>query len=175
MASTSTSTLIPVEQYLRTHYRPDRDYVDGVILERNAGENNHAYWQRAILLYLCEREKQLGIYVIQEQRVQVSPTRFRVPDICILVGGRPSEPVFTSPPFVCVEILSPEDRISRMQERIDDYLAFGVSYCWVIDPKTRRAWVHTPAGISEVKDGVLRTRKEADAPEIVVPLAELFD
>ena len=175
MASTSTSTLIPVEQYLRTHYRPDCDYVDGVILERNVGENDHAYWQRAILLYLCEREKQLGIYVIQEQRVQVSPTRFRVPDICILVGGRPSEPVFTSPPFVCVEILSPEDRIRRMQERIDDYLAFGVSYVWVIDPKTGRSWAYTNEGISELKDGVLRTRKQQGAPEIIVPLAELFD
>ena len=30
-------------------------------------------------------------------------------------------------------------------------------------------------GISEVKDGVLRTRKKATAPEIIVPLAELFD
>ena len=64
------------------------------------------------------------------------------------------------------EILSPEDRISRMQERIDDYLAFGVSYVWVIDPKTRRAWVHTPTGISEVKDGVLRTRKKATLPRL---------
>ena len=148
--------------------------VERIILERNVGENDHAYWQRAILLYLCKREKQLGIYVIQEQRIQVSPTRFRVPDICILVGGRPSEPVFTSPPFVCVEILSSEDRVSRMQERIDDYLAFGVSYCWVIDPKTGRSWAYTNEGISEVKDGVLRTRKQQGSPEIIVPLAELF-
>ncbi len=77
--------------------------------------------------------------------------------------------------MVCVEILSPEDRISRMQERIDDYLAFGVSYVWVVDPKTGRSWSHTNEGISEVKEGVLRTRKKADAPEIIVPLAELFD
>jgi len=81
------SALTPVEEYLRTHYRPDREYVDGVILERNVGENDHAYWQRAFLLYLCAREKQLGIYVIQEQRIQVSPMRFRVPDICVLSGG----------------------------------------------------------------------------------------
>jgi Uma2 family endonuclease len=62
-----------------------------------------------------------------------------------------------------------------MQERVDDYLAFGVGYVWVIDPKTRRAWVHTSAGISEAKDGVLRTRKLRGAPEIIVPLTELFD
>ena len=175
MASTSTSALIPVEEYLRTQYRPDRDYVDGIILERNVGENDHAFWQRAILLYLCKREKQLGIYVIQEQRIQVSPTCFRVPDICVVAGGRPSEPVFTSPPFICIEVLSPEDRIGRMQERIDDYLAFGVGYVWVIDPRTRRAWVHTPAGISEVKDGLLRAREQQGAPEVVVPFGELFD
>ncbi len=175
MASTSASTLIAVAEYLRTDYSPDRDYVDGVILERNVGEKDHNKLQKALLFYLGAREEELGIFVIHEQRLQVGATRYRVPDFCVVVGSEPDKQLFDEPPLVCVEILSPEDRISRMQERIDDYLAFGVSYCWVIDPKTRRAWVHTPTGISEVKDGVLRTRKKADAPEIVVPLAELFN
>ncbi|RTZ80097.1 MAG: EEP domain-containing protein, partial [Gammaproteobacteria bacterium] len=97
------------------------------------GETREAFTLCSMHLALGRRarEKQLGIYVIQEQRIQVSPMRFRVPDICVLSGGRPPEAVFTSPPFVCIEILSPEDRISRMQERVDDYLAFGVGYVWV--------------------------------------------
>ena len=175
MASTSTTTLIPVEEYLRTDYSPDRDYVDGVVLERHVGEKDHNKLQKALLFYLGARERELGIFVIHEQRLQVTATRYRVPDFCVIAGSEPDKQVFDEPPLVCVEILSPEDRISRMQERIDDYLAFGVGYVWVIDPKTRRAWVHTPAGISEAKDGVLRTDKGTGAPEIVVPLAELFD
>ena len=168
-------TIVPAEEYLSTVYRPDCDYVDGVVEERNVGENDHAYWQREILLYLCARQRELGIYVIQEQRVQIGPTRFRVPDIAIMLGGRPTEPIFTTPPLICIEVLSPEDRFSRLQQRIDDYIRFGVREAWVVDPKTKRAWVHDPQGSREVRDGVLRFAGESGAPEIIVPLQELFD
>ncbi|MGH9582202.1 MAG: hypothetical protein ACRD4O_04635 [Bryobacteraceae bacterium] len=56
-----------------------------------------------------------------------------------------------------------------MQERIDDYLNFGVRYVWVIHPRTRRAFAYTTNEFHEVKDGILRT----DSPEIRVPLSEL--
>jgi Uma2 family endonuclease len=111
-----------------------------------------------------------NIFVIQEQRVQVSPSRFRVPDIWVVAGPEPDEQVFTEPPFLCVEVLSPEDRVSRMQEKIGDYLSFGGSYVWPIDPLTRKAWVYTSESIHEVRDGWLRT----ESPDIAVPLDELF-
>lgn len=60
--------------------------------------------------------------------------------------------------------------MSRMQVKIDDYLAFGVSYVWVIDPQTRKAWVYTADLIREVRDGQLRTER----PDITVPLHSLF-
>src|ERR1051325_3552842 len=99
-------TLISVEEYLRTSYRPDCDYIDGEVVERNMGEKSHAKLQKAILLYLSAREKDLVIWAIQEQRVQVSSTRFRIPDICVTLG-EPAEQIFTHPPFICIEILSP--------------------------------------------------------------------
>jgi Uma2 family endonuclease len=170
-----THTIVPLEEYLRTAYRPDCDYIDGVVEERNVGENDHAYWQREILFYLRTRERELGIYVIQEQRVQIGPSRFRVPDISVMLGGRPTEPIFTTPPLICIEVLSPEDRFSRLQQRIDDYLRFGVRQVWVVDPKTKRGWIHDLGGSREVRDGVLRFEGERDAPEISVPLKELFD
>ena len=110
-----------------------------------------------------------------EQRVQIGPTRFRVPDICVVAGPEPDEQILTSPPFLCIEILSPEDRMSRMQEKIDNYLRFGVPYVWIIGPSTRRACVHTSQAMVEAKDGILRTPKGGNAVEIIVPLAELFD
>ena len=119
--------------------------------------------------YLYNRRQELGIHVVPEQRVQVQPTRFRVPDVCVVSGKEPSEQILTSPPFLCVEILSKDDRMSEMQERIDDYLSFGARYVWLVDPRTKRAQVYTSEGSHEVKDA-LRTRD----PEIVVPLLELF-
>ena len=166
----ASRTLVSVEEYLRTSYRPDCDYVDGEIVERNLGELDHSDLQSEISAYFRSRRKKLGVFAYVEQRVQVSPTRFRIPDVCVLVGDRPTEQVFRTPPFIAIEILSRDDRISQMQERIDDYLNFGVRYVWLIDPRTRRAWIHTTAGSHESQDGILRT----EDPAIELPLPEIF-
>ena len=164
-----TGTLVSVNEYLSTSYHPDRDYVDGYVEERNLGEFDHARLQTLLAIYFGSREKELGLCVVVEQRVQVSPTRFRVPDVCVLLGGRPKDQIFRTPPFICIEILSPEDRLSRVQERMRDYLHFGVPYVWMIDPETRQAYRWTLEGMFEIKE--LRTEN----PEIVVPLAALFE
>jgi Uma2 family endonuclease len=59
--------------------------------------------------------------------------------------------------------------MKEMQERIDDYLDFGVRHVWLLHPRTRRAFVYTAEAVREVKDGMLRT----DDSPICVPLAEL--
>lgn len=161
---------VSVDEYLHTAYDPDCDYVDGLIFDRNVGEKDHSKAQQEILVYLHERRQLWNIFAIQEQRVHVSPTRFRIPDVCVVVGPEPDEQIFTQPPFLCIEILSPEDRMSRMQVKIDDYLRFGVSCVWILDPQTRKAWIYTPDVIREVRDGILRTEN----PEIAVPLDEIF-
>jgi Uma2 family endonuclease len=164
----STAVTVPISEYLETSYRPDCEYIDGELLERNVGEWDHNRLQMLLSAYLCNREKELGILVVPEQRVQVKATRFRVPDINVVM--RPPEGgIIKEPPFLCIEILSPRDRMQEMQERIDDYLEFRVPYVWLIHPKTRRAFVYTAEGVREAKYGVLRTEN----PEIRVALTEL--
>ena len=165
-----TGALVPVEEYLRTTYDPDCDYVDGEVLERNLGERDHSKLQKKLILFFGNREKTWNIVVFPEQRVQVSPTRFRVPDICVYAGEEPQEQIFRTPPFICIEILSPEDRWERMQQKIDDYLRFGVLYVWVINPRDQRGWAYTKDGNPEVPDGVLRTEN----PSLAIPLDEIF-
>ncbi len=161
-----STTAVSVFDYLHTAYRPDVDYVDGDIEERNLGEYDHARLQGLIYAYLLTREKQWGTITLPEQRVQLSPTRFRVPDITV-VRERPKTGIITEPPILCIEILSPEDTHKRLRARIDDYLGFGVPFVWVIDPEDRRGWVYTPEGAREAPGGVL------SAGDISVPLAEL--
>jgi Uma2 family endonuclease len=164
----STATAISVSEYLNTSYRPDCDYLDGELLARNVGELDHSRLQMLLSQYLFSREKQWGIFVIPEQRVQVKARRFRVPDITV-IAGNPDGPIITKPPFLLIEILSPSDRLTEMQDRIDDYLSFGVSYVWLINPRTRQTYIYTSAGIREVRDGVLTTEN----PDIRVVLDEL--
>jgi Uma2 family endonuclease len=163
------ATIVPLAEYLDTSYRPDREYLDGELLERNVGEWDHSRLQTLLSGYLSNREKQWGILAVVEQRVQVKPTRFRVPDITVLTGPAPAGRVIDKPPLLCIEILSRSDRMAEMQERIDDYLDFGVPYVWLIHAGTRRAFVYTPDAVREVKDGILCT----DDPKIRVPLSEI--
>jgi Uma2 family endonuclease len=123
----------------------------------------------AVSAYYYLRRKEWGILVVPEQRVQVAPARFRVPDVCVIVDQGPPDQIFVTPPLICIEILSKDDRVSAMQDRIDDYLKFGVGYVWILDPARRKAWRCTAEGQHEVAD--LRTAN----PETIVPLAELFD
>jgi Uma2 family endonuclease len=166
-----SATLVSVKEYLSTSYRPDCEYLEGTILERNVGERDHSRLQMSLSAYLYIRRAQLGICVYPEQRVQVKAQRFRVPDICVVLGDEPPEQVFVRPPFLCVEILSKEDRMSEMLERVEDYLSFGVPYVWVIDPRRRWARVYDSAGVHEMKSGMLWTSN----PEIIVPFQQLFD
>lgn len=168
-ASMATGSLVSIEEYLNTSYRPDCDYVDGLVLERNLGEYDHARPQMAVSGYFYMRQRQWGILVVAEQRVQVSPTRFRVPDVCVILDQGQPDQVFRTPPFICIEVLSKDDRLSEMQDRVEDYLNFGVPYVWILDPARRKAWRCTSQGMLEVAE--LRTEN----PEILVPLAELFD
>jgi Uma2 family endonuclease len=145
------------------------DVVAVGVEERNVGETDHSYLQMAVGAYFYERRKTWGICVLPEERVQISPTRFRVPDLCVAVGSKPKEKILRTPPFICIEILSPEDRLSRVVERLNDYLRFGVPYVFLLDPEIRKAWRWTTAGMTEVSE--LRT----ESPDTLVPLEAVFE
>ena len=143
-------------EYLATDYQPDREYIDGVVLERNAGFGPHGLFQAALGGWLCAQQKRLLLCTLIAQRVQVSETHIRVPDVCV-VRKEDFANIVRRPPVLCVEILSPEDRWNRVQDSIADYLRFGVPEIWVIDPEEAKAWTCTPeGGLRQVADGVLR-------------------
>ena len=165
-----TSLLVSEHEYLTTSYEPECEFDNGTLIERNTGELPHSILmgQAAALLY--QRRKQHRIQVFMILRIHVGPGRYRVPDVCVYKQPAPREPIPSTPPFIAVEILSPEDRMGRVRKKIDEYLAFGVAYVWLIDPEERRADVYAASSFYEVKDGMLRT----EDPVIEVPLADLF-
>jgi Uma2 family endonuclease len=165
----AAGTIISVEQYLHTTYRPDCDYIDGEILERNVGELRHGRLQGVICAWLLTRETRWHIKCAPEVRLKVGARRFRIPDVMVLSAEAPVEQVVVTPPLVCIEILSSGDTLSQIWDRLQDYLAIGVPVCWIIDPLSRRGWLATPAGLVEAKDGILR------AGEIEMPLAEVLE
>ena len=164
----AVAELVSLEEYLRTSYRPDCDYVDGEVRERNLGEFEHSSTQREITLYFCIRYAGLRRRVLPEQRIQVKPNRFRIPDVCVLAESAPRESIIRTPPLLCIEILSKDDTLAEITERVKDYFQMGVPVCWIINPVTRQGWIATAEKLTEVTDGVLR------AGEIEMPLAEVI-
>ena len=72
--------------------------------------------------------------------MQVKATRFRVPDITVIVGPLPTTPILREPPFLCIEIVSKGDSMDDVQERIDDYIGFGVEHVWVVNSRKLVKW-----------------------------------
>ena len=143
----ATTTLISVEEYLRTTYRPDCDYVDGEVQERNMGETPHARLQSFFLRYFALHEDEWQIEALPEQRVHVAPRRYRIPDVMLAALPNLDERIVRTPPILCVEVLSSEDRMYRVKDRIDDYAKMGVLAAWVIDPWRRLIHVAGPDGV----------------------------
>lgn len=160
-----------VEQYLRTSFEgPDREFLDGEVVERNMGELPHGLVQGELVFLLRRLSPDFGLTVVPEIRLQISPTRFRVADLAAWRAGPIGTRIPTVPPFLAVEILSTEDRLTRMQPKIQEYLRLGVEHVWIVDPDERSALSYTPAAPAGVLVDVLRT----DDPPIEIRLADLL-
>lgn len=136
--------MVSVQEYLTSSYEADREYVDGELLERHSGEQAHSSAHLTAGVLIFQQGARLGIRVLMSQHVQVSSTRFRVPDVCVLPASAPRDPIVRQAPFLCVEILSRDDTVTRLNEKLSDYFQMGVRYVWVLDPLTTRAFCYTP-------------------------------
>lgn len=161
-------SLIPIEDYMHTSYSPDREYIDGVIVERNVGQGKHAYTQGRILRRVGDIVESKGLMALPELRTRVSPTRVRIPDVCVVSE---LEEVTSKPPLLCVEVMSPDDRWNRIRASVHDYEEMGVPCVWVVDPYERRAWIfEEDKPPTEVRDGMLR----AEALGVAVQLNDVL-
>jgi len=147
------AVLISVEEYLRTSYDPDCEYVEGEVLERNLGERGHSTLQLAFGALFHRNRAEWSVVPLTEQRVQVVANRYRVPDVCVIRREDPRDEIIRKAPLICLEVLSPEDTFSRLQTKVDDYVSMGVEHIWVIDPATRRAYVAGPQGFLDLASG----------------------
>src|SRR5215467_4831678 len=143
----TTSTAVPVEEYLRTTYDPDMEYVAGELVERHVGEHDHSWLQSLISSELQTRSRERRFRVFTEQRVRVSDEpRYRIPDICVKALPYKKAPVLVQPDLV-IEIVSPDDKPVEMLGKIGDYQAAGIPHIWVVDPYQHTLIEADPAGI----------------------------
>ena len=158
----SSTTLVPVEEYLRYSEKPNCEYREGVLYPKPMPTTFHGLLEFMLVVML----RNLGLQAAPEVTVKVSPTKFLVPDVIaapVLQSPYPTEPV-----LLCCEILSPEDRLGTMLAKCEEYHAWGVPFCWVIDPVKRTAWEYHSAAEP------VRMTAALHADKFAVSLEELF-
>jgi Uma2 family endonuclease len=135
------SSLVPVEEYLNTSYPDgDREYLDGLVVERNMGTPGHSALQKILIVHLAAFEKQLQIAIRPECRTRIEETRYRVPDVLVMLRPfRQTDRIVLDAPFLIVEILSPDDKVQDTLRRFREYEKFGVRYIVQMDPDDRTA------------------------------------
>jgi Uma2 family endonuclease len=153
----ATLISVPVEEYLRTSYDPDREYVDGQLVERHVGEYSHSILQALLAIELGLRRRQRGFRIFMEQRVRVSDApRYRIPDLCVKALPHHQTPILIRPDLV-IEIVSPDDEPMDLLQKIADYQAAGIPHIWVVDPYKRTLIEADPSGIRRPAGLVLAT------------------
>ena len=170
MAASSLPGLISIEEYLASSYEPDLEYVDGVLEEKNMGERDHGFLQMAIGAWFFNHRAEWQIDVIAEYRTRTSKSRVRLPDVAVVWQGQGGEWVRVTPPLLCIEILSPEDRPGRVMKRLNDFIAMGVEHIWILDPSDRSAATYSRFGMKPLEGD----RLEIVGTPIYLEVAKIF-
>jgi Uma2 family endonuclease len=158
----SAKKLISVEEYLRYSDKPNCDYRDGVMYPKAWPTTFHSLIQFEVVRFLLKQ----GLDAALEVTVRLSETKYLVPDV--IAAERLKDPYPLEPVLICCEILSPEEQLSAMLAKCEEYHAWGVPFCWVIDPVKRSAW-EFHAGMEPV-----RVAEELRAGEFRAEMVELF-
>jgi len=156
----AVAELVSAEQYLHSSFEHDAEFVEGKLVQRPMPTWEHAAMQGFLIRELWAICRSLGFFAVPEQRVQIRPDRFRVPDVCVVTekpDGEPGRRIVTRPPYLCVEILSPEDTAVETMDKVREYLHFGVAWVWVIDPVSLTGQVHSRNGVVGVEDRIFST------------------
>ena len=141
---------ISVAEYLHTSFPDlDREYRDGELVERSVPDYLHGRTEALLLVFFEALRKKLSFYACSETRVKVREGLYSIPDVSVFRPSPPPSSGPDQPPFIAVEILSPDDRLNAVREKLAEYKSWGVPHVWLVDPHSRRRYT-CEAGLTEV-------------------------
>lgn len=129
------------------------ELIDGAVVEMPGAGAEHL-WIAFVLAQLLNnfaRQHHLGFAVPDglSYVLRRNPDKVRIPDVSFVAGvdvvrdGLPKSH-WEGPPTLAVEVVLPNDRAVKIDERVQDYLAAGTRQVWVLRPNRRAASVYFP-------------------------------
>lgn len=128
------------------------------------------------------RWQNLGSVLVGEVGVftRRSPDTLRAPDVLFLSherdAGRTRRRGFLDvAPELVVEILSPDDRLSEVHQKLGEYFAIGVRLVWVMDPAARTVRVYRgPDDVRSLTEGDVLGGEDV-LPGFTLPVVAVFE
>jgi Uma2 family endonuclease len=135
--------MVKVEEYIARfaegHEKPTCEYVDGELIPKPLGTKSRSHVQANISTLIRNRYGET-FNPRTSLTTRLGHTKFYVPDIAIedLANPIPGRyPGKSDPVLLCLEIVSPPDRVGKLFGKCEEYHKWGVPYCWVIDPERK--------------------------------------
>jgi len=164
----TSPTLVSVEEYLTTTYKPACEYIDGVLHQKPMPTWMHGLIQGQLCTLINQGFR--SFLAAAEITVRIRPKKYLVPDVLVQSRDRIQAPYPTEPVHLCIEILSPDNPISEIFAKCEEYHEWGVATTWIVDPDWQRAW--------EYRKGLRPTEVPSDgsltAEGISIPLRDVF-
>jgi Uma2 family endonuclease len=159
---------LSLEEFHRIYHgvKPNHEYWFGEATPKPMPTFLHAIVQGVLFMLLVRRGWKPGT----EVTLRMGANAELVPDLAA-TSGKVEHPYPTQPVELCIEIQSPEDRLSKAVEKGKRYLDWGVSYVWIINPLQRTAWMLTPDNLEGVWVGIDGNLTAGD--DTSIPLPEL--
>ena len=133
-------TGVSVEEYLHTSFPDlDREYRDGELVERTLPDYLHGKVQGLLFAFFATTRKTLQVHPCVETRMKLRAGLYRIPDVAVFSPTEPDR-VPENPPLVVIEVLSLDDRLAEVRDKLEEYKTWGVAHVWLVDPHSRRMY-----------------------------------
>lgn len=144
----ATKTAISEQEYLSTSFEHDPEYRDGELIERAIPVFKHGTTQGELYATFRALRSRFPVHPTVEMRMKLRPRLYRIPDAAVFLGSEPPA-VPDTPPLVAIEILSADDRMPEVLDKLREYRAWGVPHIWLVDPESRWMYIYDD-GLREV-------------------------
>ena len=144
-------TLVSEDEYLHASFEgSEPEFRDGEILDRGMPTSSHGLIQAVMAALFMQFRKTHSLWPLTETRHRVRPGLVRIPDVAVH-QGKPTMPHPDYPPYVAIEVLSPDDRMTEVAGKMREYRDFGVAHAWVVDPELQALYVFDSDGLHQVR------------------------
>ncbi|HUJ51502.1 MAG TPA: Uma2 family endonuclease, partial [Bryobacteraceae bacterium] len=128
----AVGTALSVEQYLATSFPDlDKEYRNGELVKRALPDNLHSKTQVLLAAFFEARRKTAAVFPRTELRLKIRSTLILIPDVTVFHPDEPQERYPDKPPFIAIEILSLDDKLTDVREKLETYRTWGVTHVWL--------------------------------------------